>query len=163
MIRLVKKFCTLALPEKRLFLEAFYRLLTARLILLIFPFRIIAQRLGTHMQVTPLETEPLYNQTLLQIRKALRRATKYIPLKSACLVQALAAYRMLKRRNIPSTLYLGVAKNHKDSKKKPLKAHAWLRSGDVILTGQKGVNLSDFTVVSTFASSSSGHRFINNP
>ena len=105
------------------------------------------------MKETPGEEQPQYTQTLLQIRQAVRRAGRYTPWESTCLVQSIAGKMMLKRLNIPSTLYLGVAKNGKEKskKKKELKAHAWLRSGNIILTGQKGVNLSAFTVVSMFA------------
>ncbi|MGD8781902.1 MAG: lasso peptide biosynthesis B2 protein [Ignavibacteria bacterium] len=50
---------------------------------------------------------------------------------------------ILKKRNIPSTLYLGVKKD--DNK---MEAHAWLRIGDKIITGK---NVSeDFTVISYF-------------
>ncbi len=62
-----------------------------------------------------------------------------------CRRQALAAKRMLRDPGLPSTLYLGVASDEDAG----LKAHAWLRSGAVILTGSEG--REDFTVVSTFA------------
>jgi hypothetical protein len=59
-------------------------------------------------------------------------------------VQAIAAKLMLKRRGIPSTLHLGVAKE--DNR---FMAHAWLRSGSIILTG--GAGRERFTIISTFA------------
>ena len=144
-----KKFCKLPRAEKVLLLEAFYRLLAARLSLFIFPFRKIAPRMGEHMKETPVEEQPQYNETLLCIQRALRRAARHTPWESACLVQSIAGKRMLKRRKIPSTLYLGLAKEKNEKRK--LKAHAWLRSGNIILTGQEGVSLSTFTVVSMFA------------
>lgn len=52
---------------------------------------------------------------------------------------------MLRRRQIPSTLYLGVAKKEDGD----LNAHAWLRTGDAIILG--GGGLERFSVVSTFA------------
>ncbi|MGD2087436.1 MAG: lasso peptide biosynthesis B2 protein [Candidatus Aminicenantes bacterium] len=148
MVMVLKKFWQLPPGEKVLFWEALYRLLWARLAILIFPFRKIAPRLGEHMKETPKEEQPQYTRTLMQIAQALRRAGRYTPWESACLVQSIAGKMMLKRRKIPSTLYLGVTKEKKEKKK--LKAHAWLRSGNIILTGQKGVNLSAFTVVSMF-------------
>ncbi len=156
MAMVLKKFRQLPRKEKVLLWEAFYRLLAARLAILIFPFRKIAPRLGEHMKETPMEEQPHYTRTLLQIRRALRRAGHYTPWESACLVQSIAGKMMLKRRKIPSTLYLGVAKEKKEKRK--LKAHAWLRSGNIILTGQKGVNLSAFTVVSMFASGDNAIR-----
>jgi hypothetical protein len=150
MFTVLKKFWQVPRREKVLFCEAVYRLLMARLAILIFPFRKIAPRLGEHMKETPRQEQPHYTRTLVQIRQAMRRAGKYTPWESACLAQSIAGKMMLNRRNIPSTLYLGVAKEKKEKRK--LKAHAWLRSGNIILTGQKGVNLSAFTVVSMFAS-----------
>jgi hypothetical protein len=153
MLMVFKKFWQVPRREKVLFWEAVYRLLMARLAILIFPFRKIAPRLGEHMKETPREEQPQYTRTLMQIRQAMRRAGNYTPWESTCLAQSIAGKMMLNRRNIPSTLYLGVAKEKKEKKK--LKAHAWLRSGKIILTGQKGVNLSAFTVVSMFASGGS--------
>jgi hypothetical protein len=65
-------------------------------------------------------------------------------LSATYLVQALAAKIMLTRRGICSTLYLGAAKAGEG-----LAAHAWLRSGSVIVTG--GPGRERFTVISTFA------------
>ena len=48
---------------------------------------------------------------------------------------------MLRRRHLPTTLYLGLRHGEPDSRT----AHAWLRAGDKILTGQ---------------AESSGHRAI---
>jgi hypothetical protein len=52
---------------------------------------------------------------------------------------------MLQRRHIPSTLYFGLAKDDIGQ----LKAHAWVRSGTLVLTGAEVMH--DFTVVATFA------------
>jgi hypothetical protein len=64
---------------------------------------------------------------------------------SQCLVQAVAVTWMLQRSDIPSTLYFGVAKDTGGG----LKAHAWVRVGEKILTGAK--EREDFSVVATFA------------
>ena len=55
------------------------------------------------------------------------------PWESKCLVRALTAKRLLKKKNISSTLYLGVkTENGKMS------AHAWLRTGMLYVTGGSG-------------------------
>ena len=81
------------------------------------------------------------------IGQAIRSAANYTPWESVCLPQAMAAQWMLKRRHIAGTLYLGVAKD--ETKPEKLAAHAWLRSGDVLLTG--GAGHRQFTVVATFS------------
>lgn len=50
-----------------------------------------------------------------------------------CFAQAIAAQRLLNKKNIPTKLYLGLHK-----KEAELKAHAWLISGDLFVTGKKG-------------------------
>ena len=65
-------------------------------------------------------------------------------LESECLVKAIAGMKMLEKRNIESTMYLGVAKDEKG-----LSAHAWLRSGWLYVSGSEG--MEKFTVVEKFA------------
>jgi hypothetical protein len=52
---------------------------------------------------------------------------------------------MLGRRNVQSTLYLGLAKDEKDQ----MVAHAWVRCGNKIVTGKAG--MERFTVVACFS------------
>jgi hypothetical protein len=61
----------------------------------------------------------------------------------------MAAKAMLKWRGVPSTLYLGLAKNNETQ----LEAHAWLRCGEHVLTGYKG--MGRYTVIASFAEDSS--------
>ena len=49
---------------------------------------------------------------------------------------------MLRRRGIPSTLYLGMTRD-------PVAAHAWLRVGDTNVTG--GRDVERYAVVASFA------------
>ena len=53
--------------------------------------------------------------------------------ESKCLVRALTAQKMLSKRNIHTTLYLGCAR--KDGE---MVAHAWLRCGEMYVTGGNG-------------------------
>lgn len=63
--------------------------------------------------------------------------------ESKCLVRALTAQRMLAKKDIRSTMYLGV---REDQGK--MQAHAWLRVGKYIITG--GEVCEEFTVVDKF-------------
>ncbi|MNR36049.1 hypothetical protein D3C85_1539370 [compost metagenome] len=71
--------------------------------------------------------------------------SKYTIWDSKCLVRAIAAMKMLHRRQIDSTLYLGTTR---DESKKMI-AHAWLRSGRYYVTGKE--EMERFTVVGKFA------------
>lgn len=54
--------------------------------------------------------------------------------RHACLAQAIAASRMLSRRGIHWTLTIGVGRQSAG-----LNAHAWLRCGNRIVTGRRGI------------------------
>lgn len=61
------------------------------------------------------------------------RSAEHTPWESKCLVRALTAQKLLKRKNIESTMYLGV--RQEDDK---MVAHAWLRVGQMYVTGGNG-------------------------
>jgi hypothetical protein len=73
---------------------------------------------------------------------AIGAAAGRVPWRAGCLEQAIAAKAMLRRRGIASTLYLGVTRD-------PVGAHAWLRVGDVNVTG--GRDVARYAVVASFA------------
>ncbi len=126
-------------------LEAFFWLGIARLVMLTLPFRWIEPHLGKRMAESPLDNLPQDPQKLRRVAWAVNKMSNYTPWQSKCLVQAMAAKRMLQSRQIVSTLYLGVTR----SKSQQLEAHAWLRCGSMYLTGGQGDK--QFTVVATFA------------
>jgi hypothetical protein len=134
--------------EERIFLlEAFLFLGVARLLVLIAPFRFLSRTIGKHMAESASSADSHTARTANLVGQAVRTAAANTPWQSVCLPQAMAGQWMLKRRNIPGTLYLGVKKSPESPEK--LAAHAWLRCGGLILTGADGHR--QFTVVSTFA------------
>jgi hypothetical protein len=121
----------------------------ARLALLMLPFGRVAPLLGRRMAESPSVTMPPAQHAQAQrLGWAVRTMSRYVPWECACLAQALAGKMMLRRRRLPSTLYLGVARQGTTA----LAAHAWLRCGTLILTGASGHQ--QFTVVATFAEAS---------
>lgn len=66
------------------------------------------------------------------VRRAMLRAARTVP-ASTCLEQAIAAVRILNARNIEAELVIGVAPG--GSPASPVAAHAWVRSGDVVVAG----------------------------
>jgi hypothetical protein len=66
---------------------------------------------------------------------AVATAACHLPWRSSCLVQALAAQRMLMRQGIPGVLYLGAAIDAGNGRGKAIDAHAWLKCGDEFITG----------------------------
>lgn len=139
----VAAFCYQPIQRKTAFLESFIWLGLARGSVLLFPFRSLTPYLGGLNQ----ETSEVSLQSELavvdQIAWAIATSSRYTPWRSNCLARAIAAKIMLRRRRITSTLYLGLKRNADQ-----LEAHAWLRSGEKIVTG--GENQHQFKVVSFF-------------
>jgi hypothetical protein len=134
------------LAERKLLLEAFCLLSLARLTILVVPFKWLAFTLGRPANPSPIAASDSDLACAVRVGQAVCSAARYTPWQSVCLPQAVAAQWMLKRRCIPATLYLGVAKDQE--RPQTLAAHAWLRCGDVIITGAENHHL--FTVVASF-------------
>jgi hypothetical protein len=135
--------------ERRLFWETAALLGVARFAVVAFPFRRIAPYIGKLNAVTPNRAEPQNHEIVDHVSQAVQRASRCMPWKSRCLDQALAAGKILGRRGIGTTLYLGVSEKEEGD----LCAHAWLRSGNRIVTGKQ--ENSKFSIITTFAKGNS--------
>ncbi|UOE96356.1 lasso peptide biosynthesis B2 protein [Alkalihalobacillus sp. LMS39] len=129
--------------------EAYFLLGWARIIKLV-PFSKVAPTLGEHMNETSYTHDSKGKEVQMQVADTITIMSRYTFWESKCLVQAIAAMKMLKRRKIESTLYLGTGKDEGGN----MIAHAWLRSGPYVITGSEGKE--HFTVVATFA-----QKFVN--
>ncbi len=147
----VSHFISLDNERKLLFLEAFFYLGWARL-LICLPFPKIAPMLGAHMQETSEQLAPSCSKTIRGVQQAIQVMSRHTCWESKCLVRAIAAMKMLQRRNLESTLYLGTSKNELAE----LTAHAWLRCGSFYITGAEV--MEQFTVVGKFAQRLNAHE-----
>jgi hypothetical protein len=141
----VHAFISLTPKEMLLLLEAYFFLGWAR-ILKLFPFAKVAPSLGDHMKVSTQRNVESKKTVIKNISHALHIMSRYTFWESQCLVKAIAGMKMLERRGIESTLYLGTARDVSGH----MIAHAWLRSGSYYISGAE--EMGEFTVVSTFAS-----------
>ena len=141
----LRKFLALPHADRGCLIEAGIWLGIARLAILVLPFRWIARGLGKQMARSPEEAGAAPTELLDRISWAVATASRHLPWDCLCLAQAMAGKAMLKRHGVPSTLYLGLAK----SDEAQIRAHAWLRCGERILTGRQG--MAGFTVIATFA------------
>ncbi|MGJ9382801.1 lasso peptide biosynthesis B2 protein [Salipaludibacillus sp. CF4.18] len=144
MLKKIKLFLSFDSEMKRLLIEAFIYLGWAR-ILKKMPFSKIAPSLGEHMQETTYSSNNNTKETLSRVSQAIHLMSRYTIWESQCLVKAIAAMKMLEKREIESTLYLGTGKDESGA----FAAHAWLRSGPYYISGSEG--MEKFTVVSIFA------------
>ncbi len=144
MIGKLRKLLGLPWRDRLLLAEASLSLAVARLAVRLMPFRWIAPRLGETMAASP-EEDSADPELLRRIGWAVGVAGHNLPWTSRCLAEAIAGKAMLKRRGVPSTLYLGLAKDGQAD----LEAHAWLRCGSRILTGERASE--GYTVIASFA------------
>jgi hypothetical protein len=149
--RYLQRVLELSWSDRMLLAEAMAGLGIARLAIVVLPFRRIAPYLGHQQCESPVMDALAPPASIRRIAQAVGRVSRHTPWSNTCLVQAIAAKMMLQRRGVPSTLYLGVMKPEATR----FAAHAWLRSGSVILTGALG--RERFTVISTFAEEEGPH------
>lgn len=130
----VGKFFTRSHRDRALFFEALLALVCAKVLVHTVPFRRVAPRLGRAQHETTRAISAAERVLAVDVSWAVQCAARYVPLGFVCLPQAMAAQTLLRRRGVATTLYLGVAP--KLEKAQGITAHAWLRAGDKIVTGE---------------------------
>lgn len=129
-----KKKLTLAIW----FLTAFHRLT----ILLVKPKK-LQPYWGVQGEESPQTDTPEHYRQALRIAREVIRVSNKTPWESMCLVRALTTQDLVHRKGIETTLYLGVGKDEKGA----MIAHAWIRCGEIYLTGGDG---SQYSTVAKF-------------
>ncbi len=135
---MVAKWSRLNWSQRLLLFEAAWHLAAALIAIRLLPFRWIAPSLGRSGEAMassePRQINPEELQEAQQVGWAVTALARYFPWDAKCLAQAVAGKWMLQRRGLPSTLYLGVERVYDGEKW--LEAHAWLRCGTDIITGE---------------------------
>ena len=118
----------------------------ARLLVLCLPFKALAPLLGRYAGVSAVIPLPMNDQQRRaeDIGLAVRIAARYAPWQANCQAQAVAARCLLGLLRVPYALFYGVA----NAPGSQLKAHAWVASGPIAVTGGNGFD--EFTVVAVF-------------
>jgi hypothetical protein len=130
-----QKFLKAPIAHKWLFAYALFWALRTRFSMVFLSFKAYRNTLGKLQVVAEQQINEQVLADALLIKTIVLTVCNYTPWESKCLVQAVVCKRMLQKRGIQTTIYLGVA-NDKEANK--LLAHAWLKLGDQILTGSKG-------------------------
>jgi hypothetical protein len=122
------RFWVLSGSDKLMLLHATVWLAFARLMLLVLPFRQLAERLSSHNDSTNCNPEP---EILERIGYAVQVAANKVPWRSDCFPQSIAGWMLLKHYGYNSTIHLGVTRSGADE----LLGHAWVTCGDIVVTG----------------------------
>lgn len=125
-------------------MEALFTAIFVRIIFIFLPFSEVIKLLGTPGSEPVGEISNEISADICTINDALSLIQKNSILKMSCYVQALTAKKMLKRRKIVSTVYLGFCRDENGI----LKGHAWLSTGNFLFTGR--VDLSSYSIHSCF-------------
>jgi hypothetical protein len=106
--------------------------LTVRLALWLLPYRWVTRAVGLDASVQP---APPLSAEALRYRRRVVTYTAGVSRRllgdRPCLVQALVAYRLLRRAGQPTVLQIGVASDEKGG----VRAHAWLEDRGHIVIG----------------------------
>lgn len=130
--------------QKGLFVYAYLLSGIIRLSILVLPFKVLKRRLGIPKMESTFDVSDEKIVTAKEIRRLVLQVCNHTPWQSKCLVRAMLTQHLLNKRNISSTLYLGVNKNQSGE----MQAHAWLRCGEIFIMG--GENKNDFIEVAKF-------------
>ncbi|VWX62128.1 lasso peptide biosynthesis B2 protein [Sphingorhabdus sp. 109] len=124
----------------------------SRLVILTVTFKRFAHWLGLHDGLaprTPLTTAEQAKRARA-ISSAIIVAAKFAPWKANCFPQAITARLILGLYDIPYALFFGVTRSKQEEDRGAIKAHAWVVSGRVNVTG--GRSFGQFTSVGCFVS-----------
>lgn len=150
LIRKARSFARCSTFEKLWLLPVWMMLGLCRFLILTIHFRRMAPMLGINAGIDPWVPliDPASEARAIQIRRVISMASKYTPWVSNCFPQAVTARILLGLYGVPYCLFFGVSR---DPTTADMKAHAWVASGRVRVTG--GTGFGEFAVVGCFASS----------
>ena len=150
LIRKARSFIRRSTFEKIWLLPVWIMLGISRFLILTIHFRRMAPLLGIQSGICPWVPllDPVAEARALSIARVVQMASRYTPWVSNCFPQAVTARILLGLYGVPYCLYFGVSRDAADS---DMKAHAWVATGRVRVTG--GASFGQFAVVGCFASS----------
>lgn len=145
MLVLCKKMIQYSFKEKLLLMASFVFMGIIRFVIIVMPFKYVSKFIGEKMADSPYTADKRTYRRAWKIGWAVDLMSRHTPWESKCLVQAISALVLLKIFKVHYTLYLGLNKGNDND----LIAHAWLRCGELIITGDSPNN--HFQVVAQFA------------
>lgn len=136
-----KKFLALSLYQWRLIGSAMILLPVIKLFINLFGFKkiynwILNSSLNNHLQI---ETDISQVPEAQKIARMINIASTYGFYRANCLTKSLFLILILKKRNIPCQLVLGV-KNQKNIEKNDFGAHAWVESLGKVVNDRSNIS-----------------------
>ncbi|MGM1051956.1 MAG: lasso peptide biosynthesis B2 protein [Pseudomonadota bacterium] len=140
----LRRFIWLPWARKWLYLEAAFWLLLSWGLVRGLPFRVWSSRLGEQRSAdVDLVAGEVEDPRVAPICRCIESINARLGGRLTCLMLAMAAHWMLRRRSIASSLVLGTLAERQPDKSLKLKAHAWIHHGSgVVLGGKTGEEYS---------------------
>ena len=139
----LKNFITDNKFKKETLLSYFYSAFFRAQILLVKP-KYLRKHWGEEGKESPEEETREVYKYVASVSRIVNRICTKTSWESKCLVRALTAQKLLKRKKIHCTMYLGCK-----LEEGKMVAHAWLRCGEMYITGGNGV-ADGYAVVDKF-------------
>lgn len=134
--KVIKNFVFGSFKDKKYYLIALKWSMIVRFSMVFLPFKYYRGLFGKLQNVAETnEYSPEKSLEIKRIREIVISICRNTPWESKCLVEAITCKKMLQKIGVETTVYLGI---RKDENGKEMKAHAWLKLGDHILTGRSG-------------------------
>jgi hypothetical protein len=143
MARHLRAFRALCADDRFLALEAAMLLVLLRIGLWTLSFATTRRVLNRYSSRNQAPVGPQVHQTVSRIAWAVSAVARRLPFRTTCLVEALAAEAMLRRRGFAPTLRIGV--REPGFGQTPLDAHAWVECAGSVVIGRLA-NLADYAV-----------------
>lgn len=140
-IKRIIRFLTKSKQKKVVLKTCFYSIYY-RLHIVLGKRKNLQKLMGIKGEESPNEIDEESLRLAKRIASCVNRINYHMPWDKKCLTRALTLQKLLKDKNIQSTVYLGVRKLDG-----VMVAHAWLRCGSAYLTGGFG---EDYVVVERF-------------
>ena len=133
MISLCRRFLSLSRSDRRLVLEASSLMALVCVGLRLFRLRTVQQLLERCVESYPTQTHhPPDPNAIDRVHWAVTAVARRVP-KATCLVQALIANALLRRRNVACELRMGI--RIRGDSAANLEAHAWVECNGVVVIG----------------------------
>lgn len=138
-VRRMRSLLATSPMQRRLFGAAFLLTVFFRIALFVMPFRRVIGWQGVPGLESPFAADPGSRPYREALHRALLLTARYAPGLATCYTLCLAGKWLLRRRGLPSTLYVGFRKADAGR----FEGHAWLRSYDAWISGGGSRSLYD--------------------
>jgi hypothetical protein len=128
----VVRYARLLRAQRAGTVEALLELVRAYVFVRILGWPRYSRSLGTPLPGNPVFTWDGDISEAVAICRAVDRWRRIAPSAATCLIRAIAAQRMLTRRDVPNALVLGV---RIDPQRQEMTAHGWVRVGGHVVVG----------------------------